>query len=95
MTAAFRYEFRMQITRPVLWIVFALAFLSADGKQAEFGLFWQGTTSYVFDPEPGGAFGFLRPEPTPATAVLWIALMVALAVALLALARLHTARTEA
>ncbi|MFI6600604.1 hypothetical protein ACIBHX_30535 [Nonomuraea sp. NPDC050536] len=41
-----------------------------------------------------GAFDVLRPAATQATALLWIALMIALAVAILFLVRLHASRSE-
>ncbi|SFI13753.1 ABC-type transport system involved in multi-copper enzyme maturation, permease component [Streptosporangium canum] len=48
----------------------------------------------VYGPWPGAALNFLRPEASPAVALLWIGVMIALAAAVLLLARLHTARTE-
>ena len=48
----------------------------------------------VYGPSPGASLNFLRPEATPAVAFLWIGVMIALAAAVLFLARLHTIRTE-
>ncbi|MEV4243962.1 hypothetical protein AB0J63_11180 [Streptosporangium canum] len=48
----------------------------------------------VYGPWPGAALNFLRPEASPAVALLWIGVMIALAAAVLLLARLHTARTD-
>ncbi|MCT9932735.1 hypothetical protein N5079_21255 [Planotetraspora sp. A-T 1434] len=45
-------------------------------------------------PWPGASLNLLRPVATPSVALLWIGLMVALAAAVLSLARLHTALTE-
>ncbi|WP_406318780.1 hypothetical protein OHA77_15320 [Streptosporangium sp. NBC_01639] len=50
--------------------------------------------SYVYGPWEGAALNVLRPEASPAVALLWIAVMIALAAAVLLLTRLHTARTE-
>ncbi|WP_326819941.1 ABC transporter permease [Streptosporangium sp. NBC_01756] len=48
----------------------------------------------VYGPWEGAALNVLRPEASPAVALLWIAVMIALAAAVLLLTRLHTARTE-
>ncbi|MEU0564746.1 hypothetical protein ABZ297_05000 [Nonomuraea sp. NPDC005983] len=43
---------------------------------------------------PPAVLDFLRPEATPAVALLWVGLMVALTVALLSVVRLHASRSE-
>ncbi|GAA3087793.1 ABC transporter permease [Streptosporangium carneum] len=48
----------------------------------------------VYGPWHDAAFNVLRPVASPAVAVLWMGVMVALTVAVLLLIRLHTARTE-
>ncbi|GAA2871571.1 hypothetical protein GCM10010517_31870 [Streptosporangium fragile] len=76
--------------------------ISPEGDYMRYGLYREGlaegevyrpSTAYAALDETG-YFNFLRPDATPATALLWAALMLALALALLALVRLHAARTE-
>jgi hypothetical protein len=53
------------------------------------------TATSTAGPYPGAALNFLRPQPTVATAVLSVALMVGLAAAILAAAgRLHARKTD-
>ncbi|MCC5581321.1 hypothetical protein IMZ11_37525 [Microtetraspora sp. AC03309] len=67
---------------------------AATGDYAAYGLFDRARPDGVAYGWPDAALNFLRPAATPAVAVLWMGVMVALATAILLLARLHAARSE-
>ncbi|MGI5488671.1 hypothetical protein [Microtetraspora malaysiensis] len=67
---------------------------AASNEYAAYGLFDRPQAEIVYGPRQGAALNFLRPEATPAVAVLWMGVMVALAAAILLLTRLHAARSE-
>lgn len=66
--------------------------LAANDTYAEMAWFYQQEpgVEYAPWPDPEAAFNVLRPEPTSLTTVLWMGIMLALAVALLGLARLRS-----
>ncbi|WP_405139804.1 hypothetical protein OG589_24155 [Sphaerisporangium sp. NBC_01403] len=72
---------------------------SANARYVEYGLFGDpyaapGVDAIPYGPQDGAALNFLRPLTSPAVAVLWIGVMLAMAAAVLLLARLHAIRTE-
>ncbi len=68
---------------------------AATGDYVAYGLFDRGSEGgFVYGPWPDAALNFLRPVASPAVAVLWMGVMVALAAGILLLARLHAARSE-
>ncbi|MGN9839880.1 hypothetical protein ACTMTI_17315 [Nonomuraea sp. H19] len=65
---------------------------SATGEYVRYGII----APYPIDygPDPAAVLDFLRPDHTPATAGLWIGVMIVLAAAVLSLVRLHASRSE-
>ncbi|MEU8250643.1 hypothetical protein [Nonomuraea sp. NPDC048916] len=64
---------------------------SATGEYVRYGLLTPISPEYGRD---SAVLDFLRPDHTPATAWLWIGVMIALAVVVLSLVRLHASRSE-
>ncbi|WP_214318230.1 hypothetical protein [Nonomuraea sediminis] len=85
------YWFWGNLIPPDLMPTLSHTIFSATGEYARDGLLAPLPPYGVTVP---GAFDFLRPAATQATALLWIGLMIALAVAMLFLVRLHASRSE-
>ncbi|MFD8560850.1 ABC transporter permease [Streptosporangium canum] len=98
------YWFWGSIITPSMMPTVSHSILSANSQYVAYGLLGYGERilpdailppgGFVYGPWPGAALNFLRPEASPAVALLWIGVMIALAAAVLLLTRLHTARTE-
>ncbi|WP_055480461.1 hypothetical protein [Sphaerimonospora mesophila] len=67
---------------------------AASNEYVAYGLFGQTFEGLAYGPWPDAALNALRPVASPAVAVLWMGVMVALTIAILLITRLHAARSE-
>ncbi|WP_283133433.1 hypothetical protein [Rhizohabitans arisaemae] len=88
------YWFWGNLIYPAMMPTISGSIFDATGGYMEFGLLSPERDPNVipYGPYPGAALNFLRPVASPTVAFLWLGTMLALAVAVLALARLHLAR---